>query len=244
MTKTAVITGTGKGLGLALCKKLLSEGYTVCALERTPTDLLTALERENAELNIYLCDVTDPDAIERCGAEIEGSNTSIDLLINNAGVWLDKARNKIDSPSFADDIELCYTEFDINTMGTLRIINRFLPLLMKGSGENRAVVNLSSDCASYNAETSRRTGEYAYCISKAGVNIISNLLANTLKKTDIKVLSVFPGWMQTDMGFAGVTDENYRPDVTPEEAADCILKLIKDKKKNYTYCNRFGERMY
>lgn len=244
MTKIAVVTGTGKGLGLALCKKLLSDGYTVCALEKSPTDALLSLERECDEIHVFECDVTDAEAIERCGTEIEKMCGSIDLLINNAGVWLDKERNKINAPSFDDDIRLCYTEFDINTMGTLRIIKRFLPLLMKEANENRAVVNLSSDCASYNAETNPRAWEYAYCISKAGVNIISNLLANTLKETDIKVLSVFPGWMQTDMGFAGVTDKNVKPNVSPEEAADCILKLIKDKKKDYTYCNRFGERMY
>lgn len=243
MTKAAVITGTGKGLGLALCKQFLSEGYGVYALEKTPTDALLALEKECAALKVLVCDVTDEKAVEQCGAQIENDCGAIDVLINNAGVWLDTARNKITAPDFDKDMKLCYTEFDINTMGTLRVTKRFLPLLMKGTDKNRALVNLSSDCASYNAETSPRAGEYAYCISKAGVNIISNLLANTLKETDIKVLSVFPGWMQTDMGFAGVTNESCKPNVSPEEAARCISELVKSEKKEYTYCNRFGERM-
>lgn len=141
---------------------------------------------------MFVCDITDDVAINACGAEIENSYGAIDLLINNAGVWLDKERNDIEHSSFDDDINLCRTEFEINTLGVLRVTKRFLPLLKKGSDKLRAVVNMSSDCASYNFETNFRTSEYAYCISKAGVNIISTLLANTLKDTDIKVFRFSP----------------------------------------------------
>ncbi len=244
MTKTAVITGCGKGLGLALCKQFLGEGYRVCALEKMPTDALFALEKENEGLKVFTLDITDYEGIKNCKKAIEAEYESIDLLINNAAVWLDKARNEIESPDFEDDLKICALEFDINTMGPLRIIKEFLPLLRKGTDKNRAVVNMSSDCASYDPVTNWRTSEYAYCMSKAGVNIISDLLANTLKETDIKVFAVFPGWMQTEMGFAGVTDENDKPTVAPSEAASCISNLIKGPKLEYTYCNRFGERMY
>ncbi len=242
MTKTAVITGCGKGLGLSLCKQFLSESYFVCALEKFPTKELCALEGQG--LKVYETDITDYMAIKKCREEIEREHKTVELIINNAAVWLDKARNEIDSPDFDNDLKLCQIEFDINTMGPLRVIREFIPLLRNSHGENLAVVNLSSDCASYDPVTNWRTSEYAYCISKAGVNIISDLLSNTLKETPIKVFSVFPGWMQTDMGFAGVTDKNNKPTVTTAEAAKCISTLIKGKKLEYTYCNRFGERMY
>lgn len=243
MTKSAVITGTGKGLGLTLCKKALSLGYRVWALEKSPTEALFRLAEENESIKVFQADITNSEEIAAIAEEVKKESGAIDLLINNAAVWLDKARNDIESPDFDADIELCYKEFDINTMGPLRVIREFLPLLRKSEGDCRAVVNMTSDCASYDPVTNWRTSEYAYCISKAGVNIISDLLSNTLKETDIKVFSVFPGWMQTDMGFAGVTDEENKPSVSPEEAAECIFALINGKKLDYTYCDRFGNRL-
>ncbi len=243
MIKSAVITGTGKGLGLVLCKQFLSEGYRIFALERTPTEALLSLAAANEGLTVFSVDITNYDAVIACRKEVEKKTASVDLIINNAGVWLDKECFEIEDENF--DMDIFFTEFNINAIGPLRIIREFLPLLRKGRDKNRAIVNISSDCASYDAVTNWRTSEYAYCMSKAGVNILSNLVANTLADTDIKVYSLFPGWMQTDMGFAGVFNENDTPDVSPAEAARCISELIKKPKlEGYTYCNRFGERMY
>lgn len=243
MTKTAVITGAGKGLGFAFCKQFLSEGYTVCALDKVPTDELYALESENPNVKVFKVDITNSEEIAKCKEEVEKTYGSIDLLINNAAVWLDKERRNVEEDGFEKEIDLCYTEFDINTMGPLRMIHQFLPLLKAGTSENRAIVNISTDCASYKASTNFRNSEFAYCISKAGVNVISNLISNHLADTDIKVFAVFPGWMQTDMGFAGVTDANITPDVKPAESAECISKLIKGNALPYTYCDRFGNEM-
>lgn len=123
------------------------------------------------------------------------------------------------------------------------MIHQFLPLLRKGTASDRAIVNISTDCASYKASTNSGNSEFAYCISKAGVNIIRNLIANHWSDTDIKVFAVFPGWLQTEMGFAGVTDENHTPDVKPQETAECISKLIKGDVLPYTCCDRFGNEM-
>ncbi len=241
MTKVAIVTGGGKGLGFCLCKLLLSEGYSVCALEKFPTENLLNLERETEELSVFEADITDGEKMALCRKSVEEKYGRVDLIINNAAVWMDKHRREIEDEKF--EMDMCLTEFNINTMGPLRVIREFLPLLRKGQSDCRAIVNLSSDCASYNPETNPRAGEYAYCISKAGVNIISNLVANNLAETDIKVFAVFPGWMQTDMGFAGVSDENNVPGVSPAEAASCILSLVKGPKLPYTYCDRFGKQL-
>lgn len=243
MTKTAIITGAGKGLGLAFCKQFLSEGYSICALDKIPTQELYELENTNSKIKVFQVDITIPEDIINFKKEVKKMYGSIDLLINNAAVWLDKDRRDLESDDFEKDIDMCYTEFDINTMGTLRMIHQFLPLLKASDSDNCAIVNISTDCASYKASTNFRNSEFAYCISKAGVNVISNLTANHLKDTNIKVYSVFPGWMQTDMGFAGVTDENCQSSLKPEESAECISKLIKEKALPYTYCDRYGEEM-
>lgn len=243
MTKTVIVTGAGRGLGMAFCKQFLGEGYNVCAFEKCPTDELYELERENSSVRVFKCDITNSDEIAACKNKVEKLYGGIDLLINNAAVWFDKERRSIENSEFNKEFEKCYTEFDINTMGTLRMIHQFLPLLRKGTASDRAIVNISTDCASYKASTNFRNSEFAYCISKAGINIISNLIANHLADTDIKVFAVFPGWLQTEMGFAGVTDENHTPDVKPKEAAECISKLIKGDALPYTYCDRFGNEM-
>jgi len=239
MSKVAVITGTGKGLGLELTKKAVSEGYDIIAITYPMTEELKAFAQQNSsKVFPYEIDVRDAEGIEACRKEVADKYDSVELIINNAGVWMDFERKELDDPDF--DIDMCYTEFDINAMGTLRISKAFLPMLKKSEFENCAIVSLSSDCASY-SPVNKRKSEYAYCMSKACVNIISNLLNNALKETKVKVLAVFPGWMQTDMGYAG--PGNPKPRVPVNEAAECIFKLIYGPKKESVFCNRFGEEM-
>lgn len=71
MTKTAVITGAGKGLGFAFCKQFLSEGYTVCALDKLPTDELYALESKNPNVKVFKVDITNGEEITKCREEVE-----------------------------------------------------------------------------------------------------------------------------------------------------------------------------
>lgn len=236
MNKVAIITGAGKGLGLSLCRQFLNEGYTVCALEINLTKELCELP-----VDIFTVDITDYDAIKSCRMEIEKKYKSVSLLINNAGVWLDYERKELEDPQF--DMDMCIAEFDINAIGTLRMTREFLPLIRKSVNSDRAIVNLSSDCASYNPDNWRKS-EYAYCMSKAAVNIISNLTMNAVDGTDIKIFSVFPGWMQTDMGYLGVSNDVDKPSVTTIEVAKCISDLVKGPKLEYTYCDRFGKRLY
>lgn len=241
MSKTAVITGAGKGLGLELVKKALSEGYNVAAVTIPMTDALRTLADESGgRVVAFEVDVTDAAAINECKQSVENKFDSISVIINNAGIWLDFERFELEDERF--DIDMCYKEFDVNAMGVLRITKAFMPLLRKSDNSIKALVNLSSDCASYQSDNWRKS-EYAYCMSKSCVNIISILMNNTLKDTDIKVFSVFPGWMQTDMGYAG--PGNPQPDVHPSEAAECIFNLIENvPKKEYVFCDRFGNKMY
>lgn len=240
MNKLAVITGAGKGLGLELTRCCLKDNYTVIAIDKSITSDIEMLSNTYGKMIVpYQVDITDHEKIKECALSVSNKYQCIDLLINNAGIWLDFERKELEDSDF--DFDMCTTEFNVNAMGTLRMTKAFLPFVKQCQNENRAIINISSDCASSEPENTR-TSEYAYCMSKACVNIISNILNNSLKKTDIKVLSVFPGWMQTDMGYAG--PGNPQPNTPPKEAAECILKLIKQPKKNYVFCDRFGNRLH
>ena len=239
MNKVCVITGCGKGLGLELCNQAIQRGYCVIAMTYPMTEAVLNLAKEYPRLIFpYEVDVTDQAAIDACKAEVFNKFKSIDLIINNAGIWLDVERLELEDENF--DTEMCYKEFDVNAMGALRITRAFIPQLRKSQAETRALVYLSSDCASYKAQNERKA-EYAYCMSKACVNMIANLINNAVTDTNIKVLSIFPGWMQTDMGYAGA--KNAFPNVPPAEAAECIFTLINEPKKAYTFMDRFGAEM-
>jgi NAD(P)-dependent dehydrogenase (short-subunit alcohol dehydrogenase family) len=91
---------------------------------------------------------------------------------------------------------------------------QFLPLLQKG--QRKLIVNISSEAGSI--ADCQRQREYAYCMSKAALNMQSKILQNYLGSKGFKVLAVHPGWMQTDMGGSDA-------DIHPDVAAEGIFEL-------------------
>ena len=144
------------------------------------------------------------------------------------GVWFDFERLSLDHERF--DFDMLISEFDINAVAPLRIVREFVNLVKKS--ELKTIVNISSEAGSIGM--SGRESEYAYCMSKAGLNMASKLLQNSYAKDDIKVYSVDPGWMRTDMGGPSAHLE-------PEESAFEILNLVEGERKAFIYCNRKGE---
>ncbi len=239
MIKNAVITGAGGGLGFALVKLFLSEGYRVAALDLNITDALSVLSKENENVIPIKADISREEDVSLAAKEIRESFESVEVLINAAAVWLDFERIPLEDSRF--DIEMCRREFNINAMGPLIVTKKILPLMRKSSAPE-AIINLSSDCASYNPEE-WRVAEYAYSMSKAALTVMTSIIKNAVANTPMNVFAVFPGWMRTKMGFMGVQEEGKEPDVTPEEAAACILSLIRSPKRIYVFCDRFGNEM-
>lgn len=239
MIKNAVITGGSGGLGFALVKLFLSEGYRVAALDLTISDALLSLSKENEMVVPIKADVSRKEDILSAAKEIGEKFESVEVLINAAAVWLDFERIPLEDSRF--DIDMCRREFDINAMGPLVMMKEILPLMRKSSAPE-AIINLSSDCASYHLEK-WRVAEYAYCMSKAALTVITSIVKNAVADTPMNVLAVFPGWLRTKMGFMGVQDGGEEPDVTVEEASECILKLIRSPKRDYVFCDRFGNEL-
>jgi NAD(P)-dependent dehydrogenase (short-subunit alcohol dehydrogenase family) len=213
MTETVFISGAGKGLGFALARQFIRAGYHVFAGEHSPSrDLPQLLEQYPEALTILPLDISRMDSIGRAAELVQKETSALDILINNAAVYLeDKSAN-------LEDMDLTEEYFqqtmNVNAFGPLRMVQQFLALLK--NGQHKMIVNISSEAGSI--ADCGRTREFAYCMSKSALNMQSKILQNYLAPQGFKVLAIQPGWMKTDMGGPGA-------DVDPDEPARAILDM-------------------
>ena len=211
MMGTVFITGADKGLGFSLAEKFLSEGFRVFAGQYSTGDQLQVLAARSPQmLTAVPLDVTDTESVRQAAHTVAGLTDALDILINNAAVYLES-----DRPALEDDPESHWLQtLNVNTLGPLRVTKQFLPLLAKG--QRKMLINISSEAGSI--ADCWRDREYAYCMSKAALNMQSRILHNYLSPCGFTVLAVHPGWMRTDMGGPNA-------DLDPDESAAGIFQL-------------------
>jgi len=197
---TILVTGATRGIGLELCRVHLERGSKVIAACRTASDELNALGVQV----IDDVDVAHADAGTRL-VEALGERT-LDVLVNNAGVFGNNALGEIDYEDVAH-------QFQVNAIGPLRVTEALLPRLKRGS----KVAMITSRMGSMGDNGSG--AYYGYRMSKAALNAAGVSLARDLKPRGIAVALLHPGFVQTRMvGFAG--------DITPGQAAERLAARI------------------
>ncbi len=221
MKKYALVTGASQGLGLCICRELIYRGYTVFALSRSISGELKALEGES--LCAILCDIGNDASV--INAEKAIPDTPLDLIINNAGIWLDVKRQDLLDPEL--EFDTMTRQYEVNALGTLRIAKAFMPRLLHGRG--RVMVNVSSEAGSI-GECKRR-GEYGYCMSKAAQNMATKILANDFSRQGIKLYAFHPGWMITSQGLAGARNGS-SPKQDPADTAKILIDLAEGTPKD------------
>jgi NAD(P)-dependent dehydrogenase (short-subunit alcohol dehydrogenase family) len=177
---TALVTGSNRGIGLELCRKLAERKQQVIAVCRTPSAELQALG-VRVESGV---DVTDARAVDGLARRLEG--TRIDLLVNNAGVLLSDRLDRLELDTVSRQIE-------VNAIGPLLVTARLVPLLGPGS----KVALITSRMGSIADNTSG--GMYGYRMSKAALNAAGVSLARDLAARQIAVVILHPGFVRTDM---------------------------------------------
>jgi len=213
MQRSVFISGADKGLGLSLAGRFVQGGFHVFAGNYlSGEDLDKAAMQFAGKLSLVELDVTDLTSIQRAARSVSEQTPALDMLINNAAVYLQKPARPLEELDFSD-MHFQKT-MDVNAFGPLRVTQQFLPLLEKG--ERKLIVNISSEAGSLS--DCQRPTEYAYCMSKAALNMASRILQNYLKARGFKVLAIHPGWMRTDMG-------GQDADIHPDEAAEGIFQL-------------------
>ena len=226
MSKCAIVTGASQGLGLNLVKEGIKRGYRVYALDLKISDDLKALGSESCI--VYDCDITDDQSVEMCKRKICKNCGSIDILFNNAGIWLDVKRMTLDDPEF--DFDAVFKQFNVNAVGMLKMSRAFIKLIL--NSEVKCMINISSEAGSIG--DCWRKGEYGYCMSKAAQNMACAIMKNAYP--DITFYSIHPGWMVTPQGMAGA-DENSKPTQNPADTAEILYDMAERKTSKYTYCD-------
>lgn len=203
---TALITGANRGLGLEFTRSFLADGWRVhaCCRHLEKAKDLKALE---GNIERHRMDVTDGLQVANLSRELV--DEPIDLLLNNAGVY--GPRKGFGETPFDEWEDV----FRINTIAPLRMAERFAEQV--ASSERKAIVNISSKMGSVSLLQS--SGSYFYRASKAALNMMTKGLSIDLAERGITVISVHPGWVQTDMGGG-------EADITPIESIAGIRSVI------------------
>lgn len=192
MDQIALVTGANRGLGFEACRQLSKKGLAIILTSRDPQkgrEAQEKLRKEGLEVDFHQCDVTDEKSIEDLKSFIEKKYKKLDILINNAGILIDR-RN-----FFETDPEIFQKTMDTNFFGPLRVCKALVPLMFPHNYGR--IVNVSSGLGQLKYMGSSYP---SYSMSKASVNAITKIIASELKGMNIKVNSVCPGWVRTDMG--------------------------------------------
>jgi NAD(P)-dependent dehydrogenase (short-subunit alcohol dehydrogenase family) len=188
-----VVTGANRGLGLEFVRQLLGRGERVIAGCRKPglARPLTALAGAHpGRLSVLPLDITSEKSIAEFARESAMVTDHVDVLINNAGLLVSGERfGTIAGKSLAES-------FATNATGPLLLAQAFADLL--AASKQPRIINISTQLASIANTTAPRTVSYA--MSKAALNMATRLLAAELGGSGTIVVSVHPGWVQTDMG--------------------------------------------
>jgi NAD(P)-dependent dehydrogenase (short-subunit alcohol dehydrogenase family) len=190
---TTLITGANRGIGLELTRQYAADGWRVLACSRHPekSDALNKLAAQYPGLvQIHSLDVTDLAQIDRMAKTL--ANESIDLLMNNAGVYPDDHFKGFGHTDYAKWMHA----FQVNTMSTLKMAEAFVAQVARSKLKN--IATISSKMGSVDDNTSG--GAYLYRSSKAAVNMVIKSLALDLKSDGITAVVLNPGWVLTDMG--------------------------------------------
>jgi NAD(P)-dependent dehydrogenase (short-subunit alcohol dehydrogenase family) len=218
-TRVAVVTGAGRGIGLEVARQLAERGFEVVLTspnEREGRAAATKLSRQGLPVIFHILDVVNEKHIRALRAFVVKEFGRIDVLVNNAGVMFDAGRSKVEGliarrlkkiprkVDFGDgqsilevDVNIARSTLEINTLGPLRMCQAFVPLMMK-AGYGR-IVNVSSSLGQLNGMTDEERVP-SYQLSKAALNAVTLMVADSARGKNVTVNSVCPGWTRTDLG--------------------------------------------
>lgn len=179
------ITGASKGLGLALTKKLLSEGFKVAATSRNKQELETAVGAKDSTFLPLPVNLTDENSVQQSIKETVEHFGRIDVVVNNAGYGLAGALEELTDSEVRGN-------FDINVFGSLNVIRQSLPYMRKQQSGH--IFNISS----VGGFTGGFPGFGIYCATKFAVHGFTESLAHEIKDFGLFATLVMPGYFRTN----------------------------------------------
>lgn len=220
--KIIVITGASQGLGEAIARKVAIEGATVILIARS-TQKLKHIEQEiinsGGNAKAFVCDIREVDQIRKTVAMILKKYKTIDVLINNAGIWTD---NKIEENFPKKRKEA----FDINALGNIQVTYEILPIMKeKNSGQ---IVNVVSTSGIEDTTARDNSHWQTYGATKWAMTGFTNALRDSLIDSSIKVIGFFPGGFDSNLYQNGGRSDSHGQMwmMKVEDVADIILFAI------------------
>jgi NAD(P)-dependent dehydrogenase (short-subunit alcohol dehydrogenase family) len=192
MTDKVLITGANRGIGLEMARQYAADGWRVYACCRQP-ERAPALSRLAADtagrLSIHPLDVTN--AAQVAALPVVLGDDSLDLLINNAGIY-----GQDDAGFGNTDVAAWLRTFEVNAIAPLKIMEALVDAVARS--RRRVMACVSSKMGSM--ADNRSGGSYVYRSSKAALNAVVMSAAVDLRHRGIAVVALNPGWVKTDMG--------------------------------------------
>lgn len=192
-TRTAVVTGGNRGIGVEICRQLAQYRYRVILTSRDAANGEQAareLRRDGAEIIALALDVSDPQSIRELRDFVVESYGAPDALINNAAVQLDKSGHVLEV-----EAEIFRETLETNVLGPLQLCQAFMPLML--ARNYGRIVNVSSGMG---RSEGMAVNSPAYRMSKAALNALTLMLANAARERNVLVNAASPGWVRTEMG--------------------------------------------
>lgn len=206
----AVVTGASSGVGEATARQLADAGCRVALVARREDRLESLADELGRDTALPVpTDVSDADAVDAMVETVVDEFGTIDVLVNNAGVLFGDPVADADAADF-DDL------LDVNLRGAMYVARAAMPHIL--DGDTGHVVTVSSMNAEYPA-----AGASAYTASKYGVNGFTDALRREMADEDVRVTTVMPGPIQSEM--KDWTDHDLRP-LEPGDVADTVLFAV------------------
>jgi len=203
---TVLITGANRGIGLELARQYAAKDWNVIATTRRPiddkgTDDLKAIQKAHPNLIIERVDVTDSAMIRSVQAKYK--DQPLDVLINNAAAvetTFQADLAKVNIPYDKIDFDAARNDFDVNTLGPMRMIQAFMPNVEKS--QQKKIVNVTSFIGSYDKGGTPMGMNYG--ASKAGLNMYSYKLHHAMKGKGVVVALVEPVLVASKPGVSNI----------------------------------------
>lgn len=193
--RVALVTGGSRGIGLEVCRQLSRRGYRVVVAARDRRKAEEAAQALDGwatgdAIGVAL-DVADGQSVRAAFEETVKQYGAVDVLVNNAGIAVDGPEHRASTP----DLAKVRQTLETNLFGAWRCAAEAIPL-MRARGYGR-IVNLSSTMASL--QLTESPSSPAYRVSKAGLNMLTRVLAAEVEGDGILVNAASPGYTRTDM---------------------------------------------
>jgi NAD(P)-dependent dehydrogenase (short-subunit alcohol dehydrogenase family) len=191
--RIAIVTGGNRGLGLEICRQLAQKGMPTMLTARDPDKGEAAARQLRTEGHHVYCqplDVTKLSDIQALVAYVQAHFGRVDILVNNAGINLDETQLGL-----SVDPDTVRRTIETNVYGPLCLCQAIIPL-MKRHNYGR-IVNVASRMGQMASMGSHRL---AYRISKTALNVITRVLAEEVRGSNILINSMSPGRIRTEMG--------------------------------------------